>query len=47
MTFWWTAAIWSTSVQLPAISAPVVSAVQPPKEAMTSPPRPWIVLMSA
>ncbi|CAM5551875.1 hypothetical protein SFUMM280S_09643 [Streptomyces fumanus] len=34
-------------MQLSAISVPVVSAVYPPKEGMTSPPLPWIVLMSA
>lgn len=46
MTFSYAAAICCTSVQLSAISVPVVSAVYPPNEGMTSPPLAWIVLMS-
>jgi hypothetical protein len=47
MTFSYAAAICWTSVQLSAISVPVVSAAYPPNEGMTSPPAAWIVLMSA
>src|SRR4051794_36015277 len=46
MTFSYWAAIALTSVQLSAISVPVLSAVYPPKDGTTSPPPARIAAMS-
>ena len=42
-----TCAMPSTLVQLSAMSVPVVSAVNPPKDGMTLPPDAWIAAISA